>query len=811
MLKRAYDKIKSYDKEKVTKIIYNVFLIFILIMTVWVCVGSPVQPHFKGLKNNNVWFGDNWYYSDEAAQDRENVPIVSHMEHYLRLRTQNDHVTITKIMDYTPSDDEYMCFRARSQDVTVYVNGNVWYERHYQEAYRSYTRTMYMLHQFSVYGIKEGDRITIDMTTIEDFTILQYPAIGDRYALVKFIIDKSKSSLIVCLIAVVMVILNIITSYSPIFSNKVHDVVSLKWMTSFLIASIVYISMNSGAMEIFIEKNSVVSWLSNLSLLTLPMPFILFTRDAFFPGHMRYNVIALINFLMVLTSIGTFVFLAWNFSRYYVFVHMIIAAGIVCCIISFIQEKTMPAIEVIIGYGAIIVTSVLSILAYWWGILYPASIAFGYGLIIFCMCMLIWIVRSRHEFNRMREEADHVIMQRDKKAAEDASEQKSRFLSHMSHEIRTPLNAMLGMNELIMHETDYDKIRKYSANLQSAGRTLLALINDVLDFSKIETGKMDIIETDYSLSSTLNDVVLLIQGRASDSGLEFRLDIDSGIPDVLRGDEVRIKQIIINLMTNAVKYTKDGWIELSVSFNKPENFLDDDRIELVIRVSDSGIGIKKEDMSKLFKEFERLDRKKTNNIEGTGLGLSITSRLITLMNGKINVESEYGKGSTFVAVIPQKVVSDVPIGDYKKRFEILSNEEAEKDMESLENMRFPGKSIYVVDDNEMNLDVIASILEMLDIHVERANGGQEAIDHLSANVYDLILTDDMMPEVDGTELMRYLKEHEENVSHNTPIVVLTANAVVGAREDYIKKGFNDYLTKPIDIDVLQKILIKYLK
>jgi CheY-like chemotaxis protein len=411
----------------------------------------------------------------------------------------------------------------------------------------------------------------------------------------------------------------------------------------------------------------------------------------------------------------------------------------------------------------------------------------------------------------MREEADHVIMQRDKKAAEDASEQKSRFLSHMSHEIRTPLNAMLGMNELIMHETDYDKIRKYSANLQSAGRTLLALINDVLDFSKIETGKMDIIETDYSLSSTLNDVVLLIQGRASDSGLEFRLDIDSGIPDVLRGDEVRIKQIIINLMTNAVKYTKDGWIELSVSFNKPENFLDDDRIELVIRVSDSGIGIKKEDMSKLFKEFERLDRKKTNNIEGTGLGLSITSRLITLMNGKINVESEYGKGSTFVAVIPQKVVSDVPIGDYKKRFEILSNEEAEKDMESLENMRFPGKSIYVVDDNEMNLDVIASILEMLDIHVERANGGQEAIDHLSANVYDLILTDDMMPEVDGTELMRYLKEHEENVSHNTPIVVLTANAVVGAREDYIKKGFNDYLTKPIDIDVLQKILIKYLK
>lgn len=811
MLRRAYDRLKNCDSDFITKIIYDVFLALVFLMTVWVWVGSPVQRHFKALGNNDVWFGDNWYYADESATDRYNTPVFSYSEHYLRLRTNNNHVTITKIMDFTPQDDEYMCFRARSQDIVVYVNGKPWYENHYSGEYRSYTKSMYLLQQFSVYGINEGDRITIDMSASEDFASLQYMAIGDRFALIMYIIEKSKNSLIICLIAIMMIILNVITSHSPIFMDKIHDVTSLKWLTSFLCAAVVYISMDCGAMELFVERNSVVSWLTNISLLMLPMPFILFTRDAFFPGHRRYDVLAAANFVMVLISIFTFVFFALNLSTYYIFVHAIIAVGIICCIASFIQERMMPSPEVFIGYGAIVVTAVISILSYWRGIMYPASLAFGYGLLIFGICMLIWIVRSRHEFNRMREEADHVIMQRDKKAAENASEQKSRFLSHMSHEIRTPLNAMLGMNELIMRETDNEDIKKYSGNIQSAGRTLLALINDVLDFSKIETGKMDIVESDYSLSSLLNDVVLMTQGRADDKGLELRLDIDSTLPDVLHGDEIRIKQVIINIMTNAVKYTEEGWIELSVTKKNMSEYLDDDNISLEIKVSDSGMGIREDEMSKLFTEFERLDRQKNKSIEGTGLGLSITSRLVSLMNGKISVHSIYGKGSTFSVSIPQKVVTDVPIGDYKKRFEILSNEKTEKDKETLENMRFPGKKVYVVDDNEMNLEVIASILEMLDIQVDRAGGGQMAIDHLNTNVYDLILTDDMMPEINGTELMQYLHQHEESASHSTPIVVLTANAVAGAREDYIRKGFDDYMTKPLDIDILQKILIKYLK
>ena len=402
-------------------------------------------------------------------------------------------------------------------------------------------------------------------------------------------------------------------------------------------------------------------------------------------------------------------------------------------------------------------------------------------------------------------------MERDMKAAEKANEQKSRFLSQMSHEIRTPLNAILGMNQLIMREAVNENVKKYSNNIQNAGNTLLGIINDVLDFSKIETGKIDIINSDYLLSVLLNDIVVMIQGRAEGKGLELRVEVDSNIPDALFGDEIRVKQVIINLMTNAVKYTREGWIKLSVGMKAVSHYLDDDNLVLIASVSDSGMGIKEEEKDKLFKEFERLDRQKTKNIEGTGLGLSITAQLVTLMDGKISVDSVYGKGSVFTVEIPQRITKYDPIGNYKRRFEMLSNEKKKEQENNMENLQFAGKRVFVADDNEMNLDVIVSLLEMLDIEVAKAAGGQEAIDRLDKEQFDLILMDDMMPEVGGRQVMSHIHENKDSVSHDTPIVVLTANAIAGAREEYIALGFDDYMTKPIDIDVLQKILIKYLK
>lgn len=806
-------KDRNVNLRLVIRVMYCVFLIAVLIITGLICFRAPVQRHFKNLEKNDVWFGDGWHYTDQFDETGRPEQVVPHRQHYLQIHTKDGAVSITKILDFTPSSEEYLCFRARALDTVVYVNGEVRYAYYFREEYRSYSRRMYMLHQVPVGGMKAGDMITIELdneTGGENSTV-QFVAVGDRYALVGYILSEAKSSLLICMTAIVLIILNLIASHSAILIDKLHDVRPLKWLTIFLLLSVIYLGTDSGCLEIFIERISIVSWLNNISMLMLPIPFILFAREAFFPGHIRYEVLAFINFLVVIVSVFCFIVYAKNISDFYCYVHILIAVDIGACILSFIQEKFVPSAEILLGFGALIITAIVSIVFYWYEVIYPCSIVFGFGLLVFSACMLVGIVRSRNEINRMREEADHAIMERKKMAAEEASEQKSRFLSHMSHEIRTPLNAILGLNELIMHETDKPSIKKYSADIQSAGRTLLALINDILDFSKIETGKMDIVASDYSLSSLLNDIVVMTQERIDNEGLELRLDIDGTIPDLLYGDEVRLKQIVLNLMTNAVKYTRQGWVELCVRKQDVSECLDEENILLDIRVSDSGVGIKKEDLSKLFVEFERLDRLKNRSIEGTGLGLSITSRLVGLMDGKINVESEYGKGSCFRVLIPQRIVSSVPIGDYKKRFEFLSSEQSGKVEETLETMRFPGKKVFVVDDNEMNLEVIASILEMLDINVSRASGGQAAINHLDVETYDLILTDDMMPEISGTEVMQHLHEYEESASHSTPIVVLTANAIAGAREEYIRKGFDDFMTKPIDVDVLQKILMKYLK
>ncbi len=807
------ERLENVDLRFGTRILYCAFLIVVLILTILICLDAPIQPHFNNLRKNDVWFGDGWYYTDSIDEAGKPLRVDAQAKHYIRLNTQGGHVSISKTLDFTPSQEEYLCFRARALDTTVYVNGSVWYEHCFREQYRSYSRRMYMMHQVPADGLKKGDTITITLynETGRDSSTVQFVAVGDRYALMRYILDCSMNSLLVCAAALILILLNLIASHSAILVDKQHDVRSLRCLTAFLVLAIIYVGTDSGSLEIFVERISIISWLSNLSLVLLPVPAMLFVGYAFFPGHKRYEALSFLSFVVAAVSVLSFAVFARNISDFYPIVHLIIGVDIAACIMSLLQEKMILSLEAFLGFAAISSSTVASIVFYWYEIIYPCSIIFGYGILVFCSCMLVWIVRNRNELNRMREEADYVIMERDKAAAQKASEQKSRFLSHMSHEIRTPLNAILGLNELIMHETQKSSIKKYSADIQSAGRTLLALINDILDFSKIETGKMDITASDYSLSALLNDVVVMIQERIDREGLSLRLDIDSTLPDILYGDEVRIKQVILNLLTNAVKYTKEGWVELCVRKQEFAEELGEPKLLLDIRVSDSGVGIKKEDLSRLFVEFERLDRLKNRSVEGSGLGLSITSRLVKLMEGRIHVESEYGKGSSFSVLIPQKIVSREPIGDYRKRFELLGSQESEEMQESLETMRFPGKRVFVVDDNEMNLEVIASILEMLDIEVARAGDGQEAANHLDREAYDLILTDDMMPELTGTELMQYLHKNEKSVSHSTPIVVLTANAITGAREEYMKKGFDDFMTKPIDVDVLQKILIKYLK
>lgn len=421
--------------------------------------------------------------------------------------------------------------------------------------------------------------------------------------------------------------------------------------------------------------------------------------------------------------------------------------------------------------------------------------------------------------DRMAVFLDRMTTEYEKKAieAESANIAKSAFLSNMSHEIRTPINAIIGMNEMILREGKDESIIKYAQDVKSASNSLLGLVNDILDFSKIEAGKMSIIPVEYEFASVINDVYNIIKKRAEDKGIEIKIDVDPTIPSVLYGDEIRIKQVITNLLTNAVKYTEQGSITLSVKKTKEGELLKGhskfereacfrNPVELNIAVTDTGIGIKEEDRDKLFLAFQRIEEKKNRTIEGTGLGLNITASLLRLMGSELNVESTYGEGSTFYFHIEQGIVREDQIGDLTARWR-------EADLaNSVYKERFeaPKARILVVDDTKMNLDVIVNLLKSTKINIDTVLSGEECINRVRKNYYDIIFLDHRMPHMDGIECLNIMKTLDDHKCPNTPVICLTANAVSGAREEYLQAGFRDYLTKPIDPAKLDNLIIRYL-
>jgi len=399
-------------------------------------------------------------------------------------------------------------------------------------------------------------------------------------------------------------------------------------------------------------------------------------------------------------------------------------------------------------------------------------------------------------YNRKLEEAAE--------AANQANEAKSYFLSTMSHDIRTPMNAILGLNEMVLRDSRDDEITAYSESIRTAGNTLLGLINDILDFSKIEAGKMDIIKVDYSFVSMLNDLVNMVQGKAEDKGLTFMLDVNRNIPMILNGDEIRIKQVITNILSNAVKYTKEGSITLKADFTKSED--SPDSVKLHISVTDTGVGIKEEDLNRLFEAFERIEEEKNRNIEGTGLGMSIAQSFLVMMGSSMDVKSEYGKGSTFSFDLIQGVKSWDPIGNYEETFKRSITERKKYK----EKFTAPYARILAVDDTPVNLSVIKSLLKRTKIQIDTAGSGDEGIGFYRQKHYDVIFLDHMMPDKDGIETLKEMKEIKDSPNDATPVICLTANAISGMREKYIEAGFDDYITKPIDPDRLETMLLAYI-
>ena len=388
-----------------------------------------------------------------------------------------------------------------------------------------------------------------------------------------------------------------------------------------------------------------------------------------------------------------------------------------------------------------------------------------------------------------------------KDSAEAANVAKSQFLANMSHEIRTPINAILGMDEMILRESDNSEISKYAANIESSGKNLLQLINDILDISKIESGKLEIVPVNYDLAELISIIVNEMKARANDKAIEVNFEVAPTMPYKYFGDSVRIKQIITNIMTNGIKYTEKGSVTLYVNgIEIGGNYM------IMISVVDTGIGIKQEDMANLFEKFTRLDLEKNRTIEGTGLGLAITKQLVDIMGGTIDVQSVYGQGTNFAVSIPQTVVDYEQIGDFRERYakSVLGREKYE------ESFVAPEAHLLVVDDNDMNIQVIKSLLKKTKVQLDSASSGKKALEHTAKNKYDLILMDHLMPIMDGIETFHHIKNDDNSINKETPVIILTANAVSGAKEEYLNEGFSGYLSKPIDGKTLETTIIKFL-
>ena len=768
------------------KVLYTIFISLIVLSFLFTFLAIGKRSVNNAFDDQTILnWSDGWKVQVDLSDPYEvDLPVKLGSEY-------NASVSVSKRLPESLGNYNSMMIESRRQEVYVYVDGRLrsGYTDEGQRIGKSLPSCYLMVPLYSSDSGKSV-RVRLKSDTYYSGNISDI-FIGNEMSLILMLI---KSNMVwVVLIGVIGIIglINLVCFF--MYKNTFNYSVQFLHLFWFSLFTTIWCFSQSKIRQVFIKDLSVCESIGHCCFMLIPFVILLISNYFSDFKHPKFHQIgigiAICNFLVqniLHTRFGVDYFQLQTFTQLYTL--WILTTCIGSCLIETFRKQIQMQPLIVIGFLGqtigIIVEAILTGL----GVNYIHLSFYIIGSFIFTTAI------SLNTFFKFREE------QKEKKEAENANKAKSMFLATMSHEIRTPINVVLGMNEMILREAPNDTIRDYAINIEESGKSLLSLVNDILDFSKIESGKMEIVCVDYYLKSLLNDLILMTRTRIGKKDLKLELNIDETVPSKLYGDEVRIKETLTNLLTNAVKYTESGTITFSVKGVEKQ----DTDLLLEFSVKDTGNGMKPKNIETLMSStFIRFDEQKNRNIEGTGLGIAITRQLLLLMDSELKIDSVYGEGSNFYFVLRQHIVDESPMGPVEQKIVDYS-------VKKKQTIKVPEANILAVDDTKTNLLVIKGLLKPYEMNVETVASGLDCIEKCKEKHYDIIFMDHMMPGMDGIETLNKLKE-DGLIADDTRVIVLTANAILGAEEVYMKEGFDGYLTKPIDVSLLDTCLRNNLK
>lgn len=770
-----------------TKVLKISFFIMLAVAWLYFVLGQLLLPSDVPEDNDSCSvFKASW---ERILDDGSRVPA----EVPGRCDAQKDErVVIATTVPSDVKDDMYLCFRSNKQDMEIYVDGELrqQYSTDDTRVFGKMTVSMYVFLELEPEDA--GKSLTLVTQSDSSYSgIFNTVYYGTKAGIWRYIIRKNSLEIGVAMLMGVLGIICILCGIALQYYYKKR--ISLRYLALGILQAAMWLVANSELRQLIFPNISILNDMAFLMILAIPVPIVFYMNEIQENRYRKYyNIVLSVNMVVFVVCVALHLLNIRELADNFIYMAANCFISIIAIGVTIACDMRSGAIRryglIAIGISGACLAAVLQIILYlnrtiqFSGVI--ISIGLSFLLIVAAANTIVEVIRGEQE----------------KQQAISAGEAKTRFLASMSHEIRTPINAVMGLNEMILRESKEPGIREYALKIQNASRSLVEDINDVLDLSKIESGKMDIIPQDYQLADLVSAMVDMITLRAQNKGLELKISLDETLPSALYGDDVRLRQIMTNLLTNAVKYTPEGMVELVVGGTVNGNIL-----TMHVEVRDTGIGIKEADISKLFADYERIEENRNHNIEGTGLGMSITQQLLSMMGSELKVESKYGEGSVFSFDLNQEIRNLAPVGDISEK---MSRQGAEYSYAP--TFVAPKAKILVVDDIEVNRYVIKNLLKETKIQVVDADSGEKCLEMIRSEHFDLIFLDHMMPRMDGIETLKRMKELKDSRCVGVPVIALTSNALAGSKEFYVEAGFDDYLSKPIKQDKLEKMLYERL-